>query len=351
MALPMPGGKIMQDKIRFYEEMMALEPGSKLFFPFAKLLMDGGRYEHARKVLEQGLQVHPEFMEARLLLLEVLHHLDFGDEAHQQGRKIIRLLGRYQGFWKVWEDSLEADKDKDLLLALRFVRGSLQGKPLRWVDILESGVSQLLQKDGANKAVVRKEESGPHHDPQGIGASPQGEIPSRGQEAPVGSDQPHDPAQGHESITREGIPEKHAAHWEPCDTEETVLADSGPSGEPKIGLPKDEPVGDQDAEEVETISIDPDVRTKTMADLLMKQEEYVQALEIYQELWASSSPGQEREGLEESMNKAKQRLAQIQEDNAWITSSGSEAVPAREPAEVVKTLAALADRLEERARS
>jgi tetratricopeptide (TPR) repeat protein len=351
MAQPMPGGKIMQDKIRFYEEMMALEPGSKLFFPFAKLLMDGGRYEHARKVLEQGLQVHPEFMEARLLLLEVLHHLDLGDEAHQQGRKIIRLLGRYQGFWKVWEDSLEADKDKDLLLALRFVRGSLQGEPLRWVDILESGFSQWVQKDDANKAVAREKESGPHHDPQGIGASPQGEIPSRGQEASVGSDQPHDPAQGHESITREGIPEKHAAHWEPCDTEETCLAGAEPSGDPKTDLAKDEPAGDQDAEEVETISIDPDVRTRTMADLLMEQEEYGQALEIYQELWESCPPGQEREGLEKSMSKAREQLSQTREDNASTTSSDAEPQPVRKPDEVVKTLAALADRLEERARS
>ncbi|GAU07861.1 hypothetical protein [Desulfoplanes formicivorans] len=352
----------MQDKIRFYEEMMALEPGSKLFFPFAKMLMDGGRYEHARSVLEQGLNAHPEFMEARLLLLDVLHHLGLGDEANQQGQKIIRLLGRYQGFWTSWENSLEVDNDRDLLLALRFVRSALQGNPLRWVDILDRGCSQLLQGLAAAGGPDREKDPCSDRDFRDAGKSLQGATQENGlQEVPASPGLTDDPAEARDTEVVEGeidvpgqkgISEGDTAHWEPCDLEEaTSLVDSEPSGDPAACFAKDEPANDQDADEVEAISIDPDVRTKTMADLLMKQEEYSQALEIYQELWKSCPPGQDRHELEQAMNEARQRLAQGHEETGILDSVPSDPLAGQETDEVVKTLSALADRLDERSKS
>ena len=61
----------MQDKLKCYEEALALDPGSKLFFPLAKLYLDNEQIEKAEDVLKSGLERYPEHLEARLLLANI----------------------------------------------------------------------------------------------------------------------------------------------------------------------------------------------------------------------------------------------------------------------------------------
>ena len=62
-----------QEKAAWYREVLDLEPGSKVFLPYARLLLELDRADEAVSVLRDGLGRHPEFMEARLLLIDVLH--------------------------------------------------------------------------------------------------------------------------------------------------------------------------------------------------------------------------------------------------------------------------------------
>ena len=65
----------MRRKIEWYQEVLALEPGSRIFFPLAKLFVEFGQFEDAERTLRQGLDRHPDSMEARLLLVQAFASL------------------------------------------------------------------------------------------------------------------------------------------------------------------------------------------------------------------------------------------------------------------------------------
>jgi tetratricopeptide (TPR) repeat protein len=355
----------MQEKIKLYEEMLALEPGSKFFFPLAKMLMARKEYERARKVINQGLSVHPEFMEARLLLLDVLGLLGEDDTAQEETASIVQLLSRYQGFWKSWEALLGAKGDRDGLVAMRVFRGAMQGTPLRWVDILEQGCDQMLNvpapagESGLEDQVSDEDVSGEEAERDMAG----GDLQDALQEMPPVAVAAEFVSES-ESMSRA---ESATSDFElsgqlPTDRESTIpmtqdeqkeaiTRSSALSGILETPGGGDEPDSDLDADEVETISIDPDVRTRTMADLLMEQEEYGQALDIYEGLWEIYPPGPERQGLEKLMETARKKLAG--DMNSMRTEEKTEQPQDEdsEKDEIVKTLSALADRLEERART
>ena len=54
----------MKAKIEWYREVLELEPGSKVFFPLARLLGQSGETQEAIRVLRMGLARHPEYIEA-----------------------------------------------------------------------------------------------------------------------------------------------------------------------------------------------------------------------------------------------------------------------------------------------
>ena len=62
----------MMEKIEWYQEVLEIEPSSKVFFPLAKLLLGNKQTQEAIAVLRQGLDRHPEFFEARLMLIDLL---------------------------------------------------------------------------------------------------------------------------------------------------------------------------------------------------------------------------------------------------------------------------------------
>ncbi len=289
----------MQEKIELYEEMLALEPASRLFFPLAEMLVKVEEYHRAKEVLERGLTSHPEFIEARLLLLDVLHKLGRVDVALEEIRKVLCLLGAYEGFWKSWGILLEEENDRDSLIAMRFMRRALQGHPLRWGEIFEKGCEQVLKSSPSEAASE---------------SSKSDAVP-----AMSGSSE----AQAHEESLSD------------TDT-----------------IPDDE-----DAEEVPNISLAPDVSTKTMADLLMEQEEYEKALGIYEGLLKTCPEETERQDIAQAIDDARNKIAATRSAETTTEASGPEASEIDEDEqemdgetrELVKTLSALADRLEQRA--
>ena len=86
-----------QEKAAWYREVLDLEPGSKVFLPYARLLLELDRADEAVSVLRDGLGRHPEFMEARLLLIDVLHKR--GEHA-ACGGEVARLAGLFP--WAFW---------------------------------------------------------------------------------------------------------------------------------------------------------------------------------------------------------------------------------------------------------
>ena len=51
---------VLREKAQWYSEVLELEPGSKIFFPYAKLLVQLDRPKEAAAVLMSGLERHPD---------------------------------------------------------------------------------------------------------------------------------------------------------------------------------------------------------------------------------------------------------------------------------------------------
>lgn len=146
----------MRRKIEWYQEVLALEPGSRIFFPLAKLFVEFGQLEDAERTLRQGLDRHPDAMEARLLLIQVLTRLEKLDQAQEQLSAVIKPLERYPAFWSLWAHQT-ADKDRDFAVFLMLVASHFTGQPVKWTDVVIEGLSSLTDRlIGPLKASARK---------------------------------------------------------------------------------------------------------------------------------------------------------------------------------------------------
>jgi tetratricopeptide (TPR) repeat protein len=135
----------MRRKIEWYQEVLALEPGSRIFFPLAKLFVEFGQLEDAVTTLRQGLDRHPDSGEARLLLIQILTRLERYDEAQEQLGIVIKPLERYPAFWSLWAQRA-AETDRDFAVFLMLVASHFTDKPLKWTDVVIEGLHSLTDR-------------------------------------------------------------------------------------------------------------------------------------------------------------------------------------------------------------
>lgn len=135
----------MSKKIEWYQEVLSLEPGSRVFFPLAKLFVENGMPEDAVKTLKQGLDRHPDYLEARMLLVELLTELDREDEVHDHLERVINPLRDYPAFWRGWAKSLPPEQ-RDLAVFLMIVSSNLSGDTIKWTDVVFEGISTLADR-------------------------------------------------------------------------------------------------------------------------------------------------------------------------------------------------------------
>jgi tetratricopeptide (TPR) repeat protein len=135
----------MSKKIEWYQEVLSLEPGSRIFFPLAKLFVENGSPEDAVITLKKGLDRHPDYLEARMLLVELLTELEREDEVHDQLERVINPLRDYPAFWRGWARSLPPEQ-RDLAVFLMLVSSNLSGDTIKWTDVVFEGISTLADR-------------------------------------------------------------------------------------------------------------------------------------------------------------------------------------------------------------
>lgn len=180
----------MRRKIEWYQEVLALEPGSRIFFPLAKLFVEFGQLEDAVKTLRQGLERHPDAMEARLLLIQTLTRLERWDEAQEHLQAIIKPLERYPAFWSLWAQR-SSEQDRDFSVFLMLVASHFTDKPVKWTDVVIEGLHSLTERlIGPLKVSARKpkEPAAPRCEPaQSPSLPPDGEARYEGPAPDAGS--------------------------------------------------------------------------------------------------------------------------------------------------------------------
>lgn len=327
----------MASKVELYREVLEIEPNSKVFFPLARQLSEEGRADEAAAVLARGIAFHPDHLEAKFLLIEILARQGREGEADAVFADVGSLLARYPSVWLLWSKAA-ATRSKDPALAILFLAHYFQNESLTWAEVMERGLASLSRAVDAS--------AGP-------------------QAVETGPGQPEEPPAP--------APEESAAPAAAPVEPSVPLAAREPGAAPPLRGARevmelaDILEGEAPDEVAERGKIrpakgrEPAVRTKTMAALLAEQGDAAGALDIYNELLAGAVPGPEREdllGCIAALAPATGAASPVAPDHLRMTADAEEAgtiqaTPERPGAQgaakLVSLLETLAGRLEARA--
>ncbi len=315
----------MASKIELYREVLEIEPNSKVFFPLARQLAGEGREGEAADVLFKGIAFHPDHLEAKFFLIELLSRLGRSGEADAVFADVGGLLARYPSVWLLWSRTA-ASRSKDPALAMLFLANYFQDESLTWAEVMERGLRSLRQAEPAvapGTSIVAQA-------PAAAVAEPVREAPAAPQPEPA-TETVSAPVPGGDSLSLRGAREVME-----------LAADLAPAAPEPADKGRGKAAKGRDAE----------VRTKTMAVLLANQGDVAGAREIYDELLSHLPPGSEREeiaallaGLDAGKVSGHDTAAP---EPAAGDDDGSRKSPG--PAKLVSLLEALAGRLDARAR-
>jgi len=290
----------MKAKIDWYKEVLELEPGSKVFFPLARLLAENGLLQDALSTLHFGLERHPEFFEARLYLIDLLYKNGLMGQCESQVGQLTNVFSQYPGFWDAWGTCTDIETRRDIALTLRLLAMLFQHPHLSLGDVLEKGLEAI----GATGPTALPSEPAvvPYETARPLEGEPKPQAKSVERHVPVGT---------------AGVAALHAPS--------PVTAGAGEMDE---------------AEEPFTL------RTKAMADVLAGQGDLNGALEIYRELALNAVSHEERREIYERIAQLSSQQAQAGEAPASVTPDALVA-PGRQ--RMQHLLESLAERLEARA--
>ena len=249
----------MKQKIEWYQEVLEIEPNSKIFFPLSRMLLKDDRPDEAIAVLRQGVGRHPDHVEARLFLAELLYSTGKVIELQQEIAVLSDLFKNYPGFWRAWGEKLfDEDSTRDAGLAAIFLAAFLQNLPVSWAGVIEHGLKNLVGESPGRPSAKATEA---HPLTQEL---PRHEKAREPEAAPPPAAEP--------PVAREIAPETHEAA-------SIVL--------PETSFEENE----DDVDEPITL------RTRSMAEVLAEQGDIAGALDIYNELLAAAGSESDKKDL------------------------------------------------------
>ncbi|MDR2892380.1 MAG: tetratricopeptide repeat-containing protein [Deltaproteobacteria bacterium] len=301
----------MNQKIEWYKEVLALEPGSKVFFPLARMQAENGFAEDALATLRHGLSRNPEHIEARLLLIDILFSGSQYDALWPELDQIALMLGGYPGFWSAWNARLARNpSSRDAALALSFFSATLRGEAVSWSDVIENGLRQLLSpavREGVKGVTPR------------IAPPELGELKSYLAGQGRGTEPKSDPESGPDSMPedQQALAEDAAEDSDagtvglPDSADHTLDAGSLAEALEAVQALRDSTSGTpsavDSAESADEDSADSDLeaddelftlKTRSMAEVLAEQGDYAGALDIYEDLLRQADSATDKQELE-----------------------------------------------------
>lgn len=148
-------------KIEWFRELIENEPTSKVFLPFARILVQVGQESHdasliqeALGVLQTGLEQHPQYIEARLFHIELLNLYESQAKCAAEVARLARIFLHSPDFWAAWNENNSLGKDvHSFSLALGFMSAIVQSKDLNIAQVFEAGLSHINQKTQNEEAM------------------------------------------------------------------------------------------------------------------------------------------------------------------------------------------------------
>lgn len=340
-------GNARPEKAMWYQEVLALDPNSRIFLPYARLLAELGRKGEAIDALKAGLGRHPEFLEARLFLIELLHDSGQDAAAGFEAESIIEQLSQTSALWRIWsrKPGLRADQSAMLL----FFASSMGRGGLSLAEVFEAGIKALAHPSPANDdearakspasaaaQTVSEEKSVPAH-------APASDVTSV-EKKPEPDNAPAQAFSMPEDATwyaLDSVPEDDDIYDEtdepavpfplPLAAPTVLTAPSLPAQTEVEHIPAMNPVPRSQQEGKSSLC------TRSMARVLEEQGATEEAADIYRELLEACSSPEEKAELSEKLTS----LLQNSESSPAQPSNSS----------ILDMLEELADRLENRTRA
>lgn len=366
----------MTEKIEWYKEVLELEPNSKVFFALAKLLVENDDATQAIQVLKCGLERHPDFMEARLFLIELMYRNGLADECTQQVQQLSKLFAHYAGFWQAWAACLSASPgESDTASIVRFLAAHFLVGPLQISEVFNQGLAEILKRhqNGENAASEipdsQKKEAETPVIPNLETTQPEliQENPRLAAEAPVIEETVLKEDAVQEAVSSEPGPEAIGAAinletlppvlTEDLELHESVADESEAESKPQtveadlILVPPQEDKSEADSFESYTeVNKDPEdegfsLRTRSMAEVLADQGDYKGAIEIYDELVNNEKNPDEAENMHKRIEELRAMLnTKVPPEDTPIQMEA----PAPKKEKLLGILEALAKRVEAR---
>lgn len=279
----------MSEKIKWYKEVLALEPNSKVFFPLSRMLAEEQNVAEAIDVLRHGLERHQEFLEARLYLIELLFNAGQLDDCTSEIEKLNAMFATYAGFWQAWATVAAVKNSPDVSVIIRLLAASFNNNKLTLHDVLEQGlggVSNLAQ-------------TAPNQDSELL-----------------------------QNVTTNDVDVQ----------EQSIVASEADAG---MEMPETVPDIEQSEDNEEPFTL----RTRSMAEVLAEQGDTKGALDIYQELMATAATEEEKTDLAQRVAALQNNLLSPTQDVAE-----QEILPAGKD-KLINMLENLAARVEARAQN
>ncbi len=129
----------MRDKLELYREILEIEPSSKVFYAYAKLLEKEGHVEEALTALARGLERQPDYLEARLYYIDLLARSDKLELARLQLNRLTDIFQTHSGFWLIWS-KLIAEDSPTISTTLGLLATLFSDPSLSLLQILQSGI-------------------------------------------------------------------------------------------------------------------------------------------------------------------------------------------------------------------
>jgi tetratricopeptide (TPR) repeat protein len=315
----------MTEKIALFEEVLRLEPNSKLFFPLAQAYAQDHRTEDAVAILRKGLTFHPEHLEARLLLIECLTESDVASRnssfsaggtpaaealSSPELESLTKALVGHPSFWRHWAARSRAEGRTDLAVTLDMLAFQLSGTRINWDALLEQGLRAVTGGRKEFQAPAPLEED----DSKLLKPEPLSVLESVPDPEPVFSPSPEQDTEPkpETDTTSDAVPEP--AQTFPSESE--TVARQSPEAQAEVPLSE----GERRYYE-----------TKTYADLLAKQGEHDEALDLFAKLLQTSPDDEQRQDLKARIQELRDRSTKGQREPDFQQTEPGEPESRAEP--------------------
>lgn len=149
----------MKNTLHLFDELLEHDPGSKIFFPLARLYKRHGYIKRAIEIVQKGIDLHPDYLEAQFFLIELLYDTGENGAAESHAHELFQKLLAYDKFWFALRTFYSKKNQEDMQLAAYIIERKANQSNVDLLKLLTSGIGHY--SDSINDQNSAQE---PEHD-------------------------------------------------------------------------------------------------------------------------------------------------------------------------------------------